>query len=174
MARAAKKTSSKKAEVVEEELEELEDLEDLEDEPVEDEDDEAEDEDEDEEDSPSPKAKSKKTKKRKTRDDGMIGSAELAEALGTSGRELRVMLRQHKVEKNENNRYEWESVEDAVEEMGFKSIAAAKKGLAESRAQRLDELKERVGKNKAAKKKTAKKSSKKVVEEDDEEDEDDE
>jgi hypothetical protein len=182
VARARSKAkTSKKAEVVEDELEELEDLEDLEDEPVdeadEDEDeDEAEDEDEDEED--TPKAKKKSSRKPKKRDDGMIGSAELAEALGTSGRELRVMLRQHKVEKNENNRYEWDSVEDAVSEMGFKSIAAAKKGLAESRAQRLDELKERVGKNKKKKasSKAGTKKSKKVVEEDEEdfEDEDDE
>ena len=168
-----KKAPAKKkpaAEVVEDELEELEDLEDLEDEPVDEvEDEDEEDEDEDEED--TPKAK-KKTRKKQARDDGMIGSSELAEALGTSGRELRVMLRQHKVEKNENNRYEWDSVEEAVEEMGFKTIKAAKAGLAESRAKRLDELKERVGKNKKSKAAAGKKgkASKKAVVEDDEDD----
>lgn len=182
-----------KAEAIEEELEDLEDLEDLEveedeEDTEEDEDEDTEDDDteeDDEEDAPAPK-KAKKAKKPRKRDDGKIGSAELAAALDTSGRELRVMLRQKEVEKADTGRYEWDSVDEAVEEMGFKSIVSAKKGLAASRATRLDELKERVGKKKDAEKKaaaagTSKKSkkSKKPApapepDEDEEDDEDDE
>jgi len=170
------------------ELEELEDLEDLEEddeEEVVDEADTDEDEDEDtdeeiddeedEEEDVAPKSKKSRASKKRKRDDGKIGSAELAEALGTNGRELRVMLRQKGVEKNENNRYEWDSVEEAVEEMGFKSVKSAKAGLAESRQQRLTELKDKVAASKDKKKAKAKpKSSKKAPVEDDEDEEDDE
>ena len=173
-----KKAPAKKP--VEDELEELEDLEELVDEVEDEEEEEDEDLDdaEDEEDTPAPKAsKGKKPRKKQAREDGMIGTSELAEALETSGRELRVMLRQKKVEKNENNRYEWDSVEEAVQEMGFKSLASAKKGLAASRATRLEELKERVGKNKkekAAAGKGTKKGKKKPAPEPEDEDEDEE
>jgi hypothetical protein len=142
-----------------EEDEDVEEDDDLEDE---EEDDEDEDDDEDEEEAPKSKKKSK-TKKKKPREDGKVGSAELAEALGTDGRNLRVMLRDHNVEKNpENNRYEWDSINAALKAIGFKNVAAAKKALVESRQQRLDELKERVadkrGKTKSGtKKKTSKK-----------------
>jgi hypothetical protein len=182
---ATRKTKAKpksKPAVELDELEDLEDLEEVDEEEPEDEDEDSEDEDEDEidededEEDEAPVKSKKKSKKSKARDDGKIGTKELAEALETSGRELRVMLRQKGVEKNENARYEWDSVEEAVEEMGFKSLASAKKGLKESRAQRLTELKDRVAASKK-KKGAAKKGKKKaapVVEEDDEEDEDDE
>src|SRR5215472_17031014 len=85
-----------KAEVEELEDEEELDLEDLDDEAdVEDEDVEEEDEDEDEEEAPrKKKSKSKAAaKKNKAQANGNIGSADLVEALGTDGRNLRVMLR---------------------------------------------------------------------------------
>ena len=153
------------------ELEELEDLEDLE-EADEDEDEVVDEADtDDEEEDVAPKSKKKSSKKR-SRDDGKIGSAELAEALGTNGRELRVMLRQKGVEKNENNRYEWDSVEEAVEEMGFKSVKSAKAGLKESRQQRLTELKDKVAASKAKTKGKAKTSKKSKASEEDDEDDD--
>jgi hypothetical protein len=144
---------------VEEEDEDVED-EDEEDEDLDDdEDEEDEDEDEDEDEEEAPRKKSKKTRKKKPRDDGKVGSAELAEALGTDGRNLRVMLRDRQVKKNPaNNRYEWDSLPAALKAMKFKNIAAAKAALVESRKARLDELKDRVSKTRAAtKKKTSSK-----------------
>jgi hypothetical protein len=128
------------------------------DEEDEDSDDEDEDEDEDEEEAPKKSKKGAKSKARKPREDGKCGTFELAEALETDGRNLRVMLRDRKVKKNaENNRYEWDSVAAALKAMKFKNVAAAKAALKESRQQRLDELKERVAatrKDKGGKKKS--------------------
>ena len=160
-----------KAEVEELEDEEELDLEDLDDEAdVEDEDVEEEDEDEDEEEAPRKKKSKFKSKaaakKKKAKANGNIGSADLAEALGTDGRNLRVMLRAKGVEKNETGRYEWESVDDALEELGFDDIDEAQDALKEARDERLEELKNRPKKKKS--------KSKKVVDEDEDEDEDDE
>ena len=156
-----------------EELEdELEDLDEEEDEDVEDEeeedldedeeededeDEEDEDEDEDEDEEEAPRKKSKARKKPREREDGRVGSAQLADALGTDGRNLRVLLRDRKVKKNpQNNRYEWDSIPAALKAMKFKNIAAAKAALVESRKARLDELKERVAESRgSAKKKTS-------------------
>ena len=100
-----------------------------------------------------------------------IGSAELAEALGTDGKNLRVMLRAKGVGKNANNRYEWDSVDDALEEMGFDDLDEAQEALKESRDERLEELKERGAEKRKAKAKTKKKAA---VEDDDDEEDDDE
>src|SRR5262245_15967813 len=135
MAKRTKKAPEPEVEEVEEDeesddLEDLEDLEDLADEVEED----VEDEEEgDEDEAPKRKAKGKKKGKAK-KEKSTIGSADLAEALGVSGRELRVMLRDHEVEKNENGRYEWPSVDAALEEMEFDSIEDAQEALSESRA----------------------------------------
>src|SRR5215471_10524937 len=129
MARSRKKVVVEEPE--EDELDELEDLEDLED------DDEAEEDDEEEEDEDeAPKARRKKTSKAKSKPkkaSGAIGSRELADELGTDGKNLRVMLRDQGVQKNETGRYEWESLEDALEAMGFEDLEEAQEALAESR-----------------------------------------
>src|SRR5215471_2248628 len=159
-----------KAEVEELEDDEELDLEDLDEEAdVEDEDVEEEDEDEEEE-APRRKKKTKTTaskKKKAAKENGAIGSTELADALGTDGRNLRVMLRAKGVEKNDNNRYEWESVDAALEELGFDDLDEAVDALKEARDERLEELK-----NRPKKKKAAAKKKKAPVDEDEEDDED--
>jgi len=158
-----------KAEVEELEDEEELDLEDLDDEAdVEDED--VEEEDEDEEEEAPRKSRKKKTTKAKTKAKGTVGTQELAEALDTDGKNLRVMLRDHKVKKNDNNRYEWESIEEALEAMGFEDLDDAREALSESRNKRLDALKER----NADKKKATAKKKKAPVDGDGDEDEDEE
>ena len=79
------------------------------------------------------------------------------------------MLRAKSVAKNENNRYEWESVDDALSELGFDDIEEAQDALKAARDERLDELKKRNAKSKKAKAK-----AKAAAEEEDDEDEDDE
>ena len=154
----------KKPAVVEvEEVDELDELDDLEDLADDEEDVEDDDEDgEDEEEAPARKKKSTTKAKAKKKVSTTFGSSELAEALDTSGRELRVMLRQKKVSKNENNRYEWDDLDAALEDLGFDDVDEAKDALAESRTKRLDELKERVG---ATKKKSSTKGKKAKAEE---------
>ena len=150
----------------------VEDLEELDEEDLEDldlDEDEAEDDEVDEE-YEAPKAgrkKGKTTKKasKKTTSD-TIGSSELAEALGVSGRELRVLLRKQKVSKNDNNRYEWTDVESALEELGFDDVGDAREALDAARKDRIDELKK-----KTADKKKAKKSAP-ASDEDEDDDED--
>lgn len=142
--------------------EDLEDLgEDLDDEDVE----EDEDDDEDEEETPKSKSKGKASSKTKakTEKDG-IGTKELADALETSGRTLRMLLRKKKVGKDENNRYHWASVSAALKELGFKTADDAKEALKEEQTERLEEMKSRVEK----KGKKSKKSKKAPVEDDDE------
>jgi len=154
-------------EEVEDEVEDLDDLEDLEDLADEAEAEVEEDEEEDEDEAPRKKKSKGKTRARSTgRAEGTIGTQELADALDTDAKNLRVMLRDHNVEKNENKRYEWESVDDAIEAIGFESIEDAKDALSESRNKRLDALKERVGKNRAAEE-----PEEEDVEDDEEEDE---
>lgn len=153
-----------------EEIEDLEDL-DLEDLADEVEDVDVEEEEDVEEDTP-PRKKSKK--RRRQNADGNIGSAELAEALGTSGRELRVMLRDHNVPKNENNRYEWPTIEAALEQMGFDDVEEAQEALTESRGKRLAALKERVEASRAAATKKSKKKAAPIEDDDEEDDEEDE
>jgi hypothetical protein len=166
-----RKRSKAEVEELDDEVDEELDLEDLDDEAdVEDEDVEEEDDDgEDEEEAPRKKSKSKKSKAtaKKKAAKGTIGSQELAEALGTDGRNLRVMLRAKGVEKNENNRYEWDSVDDALEELGFEDLEDAQDALKEARDERLEELKSR------AKKKPKKSKSKKAADEDEDEDDED-
>lgn len=172
----ARKTSKKKDELeeLEDELEELED-EDEEEEDVEDDDSDDEDEDSDDEDSDdeedededeeeSPKKKGKKAKKPKKRDDGKIGTAELAEALETDGRNLRVMIRDAGLSAADfpNGRYEWDSLEEAFKQLKIKNAAAGKKALKASRDSRLEKLKEdAAAKRKAEKSEGEGKTSKK-------------
>ena len=108
-----------KVEVEEEDVDELDELEDLEDLADESDEDDVEEEDAEEEEAPRRK---KKAKAKVKKESDTIGSAELAEALGTDGKNLRVMLRAKGVGKNANNRYEWDSVDDALEEMGFDDL----------------------------------------------------
>jgi hypothetical protein len=172
----------KKVVVEDEELEELEDLDDLEDEAdeVADEADDDDEEDDDEDEAPRKSKKSKKGKKEKVKaakeESDTIGSSDLAEALGTDGKNLRVMLRDREVKKNENGRYEWDSVDQALEALGFDDLEEAQEALAESRNKRLEALKERNAEAKAEKEKAATKKGKKkaVVEEEDDDDEEDE
>lgn len=105
-----------------------------------------------------PKSKSKKAKAKAEKVG--VGSAELAAALGTdekpvSGRELRVMLRDKGANKTkrfqENKRYHWDTVDQALEELGFDSIEEAREALKESRAKRLEALKEKAEKSRKEK-----------------------
>jgi hypothetical protein len=151
-------------ETEDDDLEDLEDLEDLADA------EEADDEDEDDEEEEAPKKKSKKkAKKAKKKDSDAIGSAELAEALGTDGKNLRVMLRDKKVEKNANGRYEWADLDTALEDLGFDDLEDAQQALKEARDKRLEKLKDE-----GAKKRAAKKAAQEADEDDEDEDEDDE
>jgi hypothetical protein len=158
-----------------EDLEDLDDLEALADSDTEEEEDDEEEDDDEEE---APRAKSKKKKAAKTtkaKGDGPIGSSELADALGTDGKNLRVMLRDHEVEKNDAGRYEWPSIKAALRELGFDDLEDAQDALAEARNKRLDALKERNAEQKASKqKKKAKARAQSEEDEDDVEDEDDE
>lgn len=173
------KTKTKKPAPVEveetddEELEDIEDLEELADSEAED------DSDDEEEDEDEPKKKKSSTKKKaKKKESEGIGTAELAEALDTDGRNLRVMLRQKKANETprfkENARYHWDSVDQALEELGFDDADEAKAALKESRDERLEELKNRPKAEKKSTKAKAKKKKAAEPEEDEDEDEDDE
>jgi hypothetical protein len=173
---AKRKSKAAVEEIVEpeEEIEDIEDLEELADAEVSDDD--TEDEDEEEEAPRTRKTKTKKARKKPERDG--IGTAELAEALGTDGRNLRVMLRKQGANNTkkfkQEGRYRWDSVEEAIEELGFDDVDDAKEALAEARDERLEELKARP-KPKKSKKPTSKTRTKKtrqVVDEDEDEDED--
>ena len=105
-----------------------------------------------------PKTRAASTKPEKTG----IGTKELAEALSTSdktisGRELRVMLRDKEANTTErfaeNRRYKWDSVEQALSELGFDDLDEAREALAQSRAKRLEALKEKVGEKREKEKK---------------------
>jgi colicin import membrane protein len=141
------------------EVEELEDLEDLVDEADEEIEDAEVEEEADEDEAPRRKKKTTTTKKAKASEDG-VGSAELAEALETNGRNLRVMLRDKKVKKDENNRYHWNSVEEALTALGFDDVEEAQAALKASRNKRLEALKEK-GAEERAKKKAAKEAAEK-------------
>jgi hypothetical protein len=78
------------------------------------------------------------------------------------------MLRAKGVEKNENARYEWKSIEAALEELGFDDIEEAQDALKAARDERLDELKK-----KGKKSKKAKAAAKAAAEDDDEDDDED-
>lgn len=174
MAKSRKSKAEEVEEEVEEELDE-EDLDDLaDDEEVEDEDedldeDEEDDDEEDEEDeAPRGRKKSKgQGRARKARDDGRVGSFEVAEALGTDGRNLRVMIRDRGLNAKsfESGRYEWDSVDDALKQMKIKGkspsarIEAAKEALADSRNTRLQALKDRNAENRASESTETKSSS---------------
>jgi hypothetical protein len=157
-------------------LDELDDLEDLADEASEDAEDDEEEEDEDDEDEAPRRRKGKKKTTAKKAEPDTVGTADLAEALGTDGKNLRVMLRDKKANRprskggsfNESGRYEWDSIDDALEALGFDSIEDAQASLKESRDKRLDALKD------AGEKKRADKKKAKAAEEEDEEDEDEE
>jgi len=186
---AAKSKKKVEVEEIDDELDEDElDLDDLadDDEDDETEDEEEEDEDEDEDDEvPAPKKKAAKGKtvaKKKKTSKSTVSAQDLADALSTdekkvNGRELRVMLRQKgidKIAKNENNRYEWDSIEAALEQMGFEDLDDARDALLESRDQRLEELKDKVAKKKGAKKKKTKAPEPEEEEDEDEDEDDDE
>ena len=88
-----------------------------------------------------------------------IGTSELAAALGSedkpiSGRELRVLLRDKGANKTErfqeNKRYHWDSLQQALEELGFDDVDEAREALSESRSKRLENLKEKVAEKRAA------------------------
>ena len=168
MARARKKVEVEPEEE-EEEVEDLEDLDDLE--ALADSEEEEEEAEEDDDEEEAPRRKKKSTGKAKPKKSGSIGTHELAEALDTDGKNLRVMLRDHEVEKNDQGRYEWKSVDAALKDLGFDDLEEAQEALAEARNKRLDALKER---NAADAKKKKKAKAKAEVEDDEDEDEDDE
>ena len=184
VAKATKKSTKKKnTEVTDDELDELESVddleeevdEDLEDEDVdedededEDEDDEDEDEDdedepddeddedEDEEDEEPPKRKKGKSKPRQSRaaKEGLVGTQEIAKAAGCDARTLRMVLRKHKVAKDEESgRYQWKSLNDPTVKKILKWIKA---GEADSiKKESLDKLKAKKAAEKTAKSKDA-------------------
>lgn len=183
VAKSTKKKTKKTAdEITDDELEELEGLEDLEDvdedevdEPEdedEDEDEDEEDEDEDDEDeeeeeeppkkSKKSKASSKKKTSRSKRTDNKVGSQELADHLGITPRDLRMLLRKLKIDKDpETSRYEWSSF-NAPEVK--KIVKAHKSGATKAAKQEgLEKLKASKETSSATKKKSSgtKKSSKK-------------
>lgn len=95
----------------------------------------------------APVKKGKKGKKAKAAavTDGPIGTKDLAAALGTDGRNLRVMLRDkgaNAKKDEETGRYQWSSLEDALVALGFKNEDEAKAALKEARDKRLNKLKE--------------------------------
>jgi len=158
--------------VEDDELEELEELEDLEDEAdvVE----AVEDDDEDEEEEDEAPRRKRKSKKSKAREDGSITSREFAEALGTTSKNLRVMLRDRGIKKGETGRYEWASLEAALEQLGFEDVEEAKDAMKEARNARLDVLKESQAEKRAAAAKGKKKKAEPEPEDEDDEDEDEE
>ena len=182
-------TKGRKKAVTEDELEEIEGLEDIEieddedieiedEEDVEDDEEEPEDEDEDEDEEPAPKAKKGRAKKpaakAKAREDGLVGTTEVAAHFGVDSRTLRMVLRKHGIEKsNDSGRYEWEGLNDKTVVRIGKLIA---KGEAKAvKAESLQKLKDKKEAEKVAATKASKKTKTKkvrVVEVD--EDEDDE
>jgi hypothetical protein len=187
VAKAAKK-SKKNTDVTDDEIDELETVDDLEealeededevedDDDDEDEDDDEEDEDEDDdEDEPDdedddeddedeedekPKKKKSKNKGRRRTTAGKVGTADVAEHCGVDSRTLRMVLRKHKIAKDdETGRYEWPSLKDPTVKKIKKLID---KGEADNiKKESLDRLKEKKAAEKDAKKKTSKSGKKK-------------
>jgi hypothetical protein len=134
-----------------------------------DDEDDEEDDDEEEEDAPPPKrrSKSKGSKSSSTTGksssgpsrsrttDGKVGVQEVAEAAGTDARKLRMVLRKHGIEKDEDvGRYEWSSLNHPEVKKIIKLVkgGAVKAATKES----LDNLKARKGKtSKSSKTKTS-------------------
>ncbi len=127
----------------------------------EDEDDEDDDEDEDDEEEEAPKSK-KKSKQRQSRAaaNGRVGTAEVAEHCGVDARTLRMVLRKHKIEKDEESgRYEWKSLNHPTVKKVKKLID---KGEADNiKQESLQKLKDKKAAEKDAKAKTDKKGKKK-------------
>lgn len=183
----------KKAAVTADEIEEIEGLEDIdideeedeeEEETIEvvqedDDEEEPDEEDEDEDEEPAPKksktpTKATKTKKTQSRDDGKVGTVEVAAHFGIDSRTLRMVLRKHSVPKNpDNGRYEWDSLEHKQVIKIGKLIASGEATAVKSAS--LDKLKEKKNQEKATKNQTKNKTKKaKVVEIEEDEDDDDE
>lgn len=164
---------------VDEELENLEEL--SEDEAVASDDDDettSSDDDSDDEDVEKPKSKKDKKKDKKgkkqsrAKANGKIGTQEIAAEAGCDARTLRMVLRKHKIEKDEDsNRYEWESLEDPTVKKILKLI---KEGAAKDvKAEGLNKLKEKKAAEKAeGKDKKGKKDKKKKNKKSKDEDED--
>jgi hypothetical protein len=142
----------------------------------------------DEDDTPPPakakKGKSNKSKAKPSRSrttDGMVGTAEIAEAAGVDSRTLRMVLRKHSVPKDEETgRYEWPSLNHKQVKQILKWIKAGEADnikqdafnkLKERKAAKEDEAPATKGKKDKAKKDKVKKNkkSKRVVVEDDDE-----
>lgn len=195
VAKATKKGKGRTAEVTDSEIDDLEGIddlddleEDLEDEEPEDEvdedDEDTEDEDEDDEDEDDDeevvvKKKSKKSKTKPTTSraaaNGKVGSAEIAKEAGIDARRLRMVLRKHEVEKDEESgRYEWSSMKHPTVKKILKWI---KDGEADDIVkEQLQKLKDNKAKKASKKKKVSKdagaktkKTKKKVVEDEDDE-----
>lgn len=186
MARTAKK-SAKNTDVIEddevdtellEELDELEESDDAEDTDA-DEDDTEDEDDEDEEPAPKKgkkgKASTTSTPSRSRTTDGKVGTREIAEKAGVSGRVLRMVLRKHEVEKDsETGRYEWDSMKDKEVKQILKWIEDGEAANIQKEA--LDKLKAKKAADKEAEAPATKgskkgkkgKKGKKVVDEDDE------
>lgn len=195
-----KNAKSKEIEDTElEELEALEDLDDLDDEDEDEEDEEDEDveedededdddldedDDEEEESAPKTKKKSKATtaqkanlkkaqaaKKKKAEEREGVGSAEVAEHFGTDARTLRMVLRKHKVPKDEESgQYRWSSFNHpTVKKIGKWIKDGEDKAV---KTEGFEKLKaKKAAEKKSSSKKSGKKSSKKskkVTDEDDE------
>lgn len=182
-------TKGRKKAVTEDELEEIEGLEDIEieddedleiedEDEVEDDEEEPEDEDEDEEPEPAPKAKKRAKKpvaKVKAREDGTVGTTEVAAHFNVDSRTLRMVLRKHSIPKSaDSGRYEWDGLEDKTVVRIGKLIAKGEaKAVKQESLQKLKDKKE-AERAVAAKSKAKKSKVKKVKVVEVDEDEDDE
>ena len=162
-------------EELEEELEELEDEDEDEDVELEEETDD-EDEDDDEEEEPAPKKKRSKGAapgKSRAAATGKVGTAEVAAHCGVDPRTLRMVLRKHKIAKDEESgRYEWASLK-SKEVVKIKKLIDAGEAQ-EVKREGLEKLKAQKEKERAAAKKSGKKGKKKPEPVEDDDDEDDE
>lgn len=148
-------------ESIDEELAELEAL------ATSDEDDEDVDPDTDEEDDEPKKGAKKKRRQSRAAADGKIGTQEIADRAGVDGRTLRMVLRKHRIEKDEESgRYQWDDWDDKEVKKILKLI---KDGAArEVKRESLDKLKANQEAKKGKKGKKGKKNKKKSEDEDDE------
>lgn len=162
------------------EEEDDEDEDDEDDEDEDEEDDEVEDDDEEEEEEKPKKKKSSKssTKKKKGKSksrakaNDKIGVQEVAEAAGTDGRTLRMVLRKHGIEKDDDSgRYEWSSLSHPEVKKIIKLVKERGEGR-KVKQESLDNLKKKTKKTKSSgtttKKKKGKKKKAAPVEDDDE------
>jgi hypothetical protein len=153
---------------IEDELEdedEVEEDEDLDDEDEDEDEDDDEEEDEDEEEEPKPKKKKGKKQESRAKASGKVGTQEVAEAFGTDGRTLRMVLRKHNIDKDaDSGRYEWSSLNHPeVKKIGKLLKGGAAKEAKQEGLDRLKATREAKKGEKGSGKKKNKKNKKKAA-----------